>query len=172
MALDLPPLSGGRLAACMLENGPSCSRDADSFAGVLARSNAEVDEESVAQALGVLARGSQGGETWDVGVVMNTLRGSRPGLDWMRVAEHLDHEGFAVADARGFGALCSGYSLGAGKQLPVSAVVGRCWRNAAGQLSLLLQATQASPDVYSFEGVENKLEGMPTGTPNHAWLCR
>ena len=50
-----------------------------------------------------------------------------------------------------------------------------------GQLSLLLHATSAPPEVYTFEQPADRrlppVEGLvggrsPHGTPNHAWLCR
>ena len=50
-----------------------------------------------------------------------------------------------------------------------------------GQLSLLLHATAAPPEVYSFELPADRrlphVDGLaggrsPFGTPNQAWLCR
>lgn len=188
---------GTKLASCMLELGYSCTSDEIVFRGVTRRCPA-IDEQAVAEVLGVLARthtglsadqlggfvglGGSGPDAaasqWNYSVVIEVVKSLKPDLNWHAVAERFDHEGFLVPDAPGFALLSAAYKRGAGEQVPVKAVLGRMWRNAMGQLSLLRQATAAPPDVYSFEGAERKLapvEGLQggrssSGTPNHAWL--
>ena len=53
------------------------------------------------------------------------------------------------------------------------------WENTRGQLSLIRQATAASPEQFSFQHALNKMapleglqgEQLAVGTPNQAWLC-
>jgi CCR4-NOT transcription complex subunit 1 len=114
---------------------------------------------------------------WNVAVVMDSIKAAAPALSWQRVAEALDYEGFAVPDAAGFSLLMAAWRRATSEPFPLTAIAGRLWANAPGQLSLLVQAVSAPPDVLSWERSPKKiapLEGMgqgksPLGTPNQAW---
>eukprot|EP00955_Chlamydomonas_euryale_P053123 355370-Chlamydomonas_euryale.AAC.9 len=170
-----PGDGGGRLAAAMAELGPSCAKDVDAFRALLARmgggggDGSAVDAAAAARTLGVVASSPDSG--WNGGAVGAGLAASAPGLDWESVADALDHDGFAVASEAGFTQLLAGFRAGCGSQPALRAVVGRPWRNVSGQLSLLHYACRAPPETYTFEGADRKLEGVPAGTPNQAWLC-
>jgi CCR4-NOT transcription complex subunit 1 len=150
-----------KLAGTMLELGYSCCSDEIAFRAVL-RQSPEVDAQSVAAVLGMMARTHSGlstdqqggwgsanatGPTWNVAVCVDVLASSVPGLDWRQVAELLDHDSFVVPDAQGFQLLASAYKRGAGEQIPIKALVGKRWHNMQGQLSILRQATAAPPEV-------------------------
>lgn len=122
--------------------------------------------------------GDGGASSWNVAVIMDGIKAAAaPGLSWTRVADALDHDGFLVPDAAGFAALMTAWRRGTSEPFPLQAIAGRVWTHGAGQLSLLVQAVAAPPDVLSWEGSTRKiapLEGLgagksPLGTPNQAW---
>lgn len=195
-----------KLAGAMRELGYSCSASADTFKALLQQYAGRLDEQAVAEVLGLLAAMHRGLEpdalglaeamhavlsisgpassgsasnaiSWNVPVIMDGIKAAAPSLSWLRVAEALDHEGFAVPDAAGFSILMAAWRRATTDPFPLAAIAGRVWGNAPGQLSLLVQAVAAPPDVLSWERTAKKiapLEGMgqgksPLGTPNQAW---
>ncbi|KAG1667787.1 hypothetical protein FOA52_010824 [Chlamydomonas sp. UWO 241] len=152
----------------MRQAGPACTLDAQTFAKLVANVGTPPSERCLAEALGVLASSPR----FNAAVVVDVLTATRASVNWITVAELFDHEGFTVSDTDGFSQLCSAFRRGSGQQLPLEAVVGRRWRNASGQLALLRHATLAPAEVFTFEGATRKLDGVPAGTPNQAWLCR
>ncbi|KAF6255467.1 hypothetical protein COO60DRAFT_1641476 [Scenedesmus sp. NREL 46B-D3] len=202
-----PPLAAKhKLAGAMRELGYSCSASADTFKALLQQYAGRLDEHAVAEVLGLLAATHRGLEadalgladamravlsisgpassgsagsanSWTVPVIMDGIKAAAPSLSWPRVAEALDHEGFAVPDAAGFSILMAAWRRATTDPFPLAAIAGRVWSNAPGQLSLLVQAVAAPPDVLSWERTSKKiapLDGMgqgksPLGTPNQAW---
>lgn len=174
-------LAPDKLVLFMQELGPACTASEDAFRSIVAQCP-HVNEQTAAEVLGVFARSPSDGSSmqWNGAVVVDVLKQAKPDLDWVAVAERLDFDDFIVVDPHCFSLLSAAYKRGAGAQLPVKAVAGRQWRNMPGQLSLLMQATSAPPEVFSFESAERKLplvQGLapgrsPTGSPNQAWLCR
>ena len=121
--------------------------------------------------------GEPGAATWNVGAVVDALKARAPGLSWGRVAEALDHDGFLVPEPAGLGVLTAAFRRATGESLPLAALVGRPWANAAGQLSLLAAATVAPPDAVPWDAsarrvapLEGLAGGSPTGTPSGCWL--
>lgn len=212
-----------RLATVMQEVSYGCSIDAATFRGMVQSVDARLDEQTVAEVLGMMAQttptavsgsnpaslspeqltavsatlaaianggvsptpgaqlgdGSNSGVVgWAWKVVIDVIKSVNSALNWVSVAEHLDHPGFIVPSAEGFQLLVYAYRYGAGEQVPVKTVVGRKWANEVGQLSLLKYAVSAPPDIFSFQASERKMppvEGLqggksPAGTPNQAWL--
>jgi CCR4-NOT transcription complex subunit 1 len=91
---------------------------------------------------------------------VDELRLMKPGLDWPRVADLLDHDGLVV-DATGFALLAALYRRGAGHQLPISSFISYLWRNIPGQISMIQGSVSCPPDVYSFAaGRVLSLEGL------------
>jgi CCR4-NOT transcription complex subunit 1 len=183
----------------MQEAGFACSTDEAAFRSLLQQSGAQINEQAVAevlclmamtqpsslpsntdprQFLSTVASGGAPSTGWHWKPVIDVIRASGPGLNWAEVAEQLDQPNFKISGQPGFVLLLSAYRHAAGEQLPVKAVVGRVWRNYAGQLSFLRLAVEAPPELFSFAGSQRKLppvEGLhggrsPVGTPNQAWL--
>lgn len=101
-----------------------------------------------------------------------------PTINWVKVMENLDHEGFNIPDEASFSLLMSIYRkacqvcsfmkysifekiapseifLKDGNDslqdpFPLHAVCGSVWRNAEGQLSFLRHAVSTRPDVFTF----------------------
>ena len=117
---------------------------------------------------------------WNAEVVTDVLAERRPPLQWPLALTRLDQPGFLVPDAPSFGLLCTLFSLATKEPLPLSLLVGGVWQNTQGQLSLLLHAVVAPPELISWQAAPRRLslpEGFPTTKPaaqllaNGAWLC-
>jgi CCR4-NOT transcription complex subunit 1 len=208
MAADPGGGSAQWLARAMQELGYACTANEAAFKNLLKQFPGRVDEPAVAEALGLMARtvrglepdglglsatlaavlaeggapaaplGEAGSATWNVGVVVDVIRAAAPALAWRRVAELLDRDGFIVPEPAGLGILTTALRRATGESLPISALVGRVWGNAAGQLSLLAAATVAPPDAVAWDASPRRvapLDGLaggasPSGTANGCWL--
>jgi hypothetical protein len=181
MAADPGGGSVAWLARAMRELGYPATASEAAFKALLKQFPGRLDEASVAEALGLMARtvrglepdglglsatlaavlaeggtpsaplGEAGSATWNVSVVVDVIKGRAPGLSWRGVAEALDHEGFLVPEPAGLGILTTAFRRATGESLPISALVGRRWANTAGQLSLLAAATVAPPDAVPWD---------------------
>ena len=123
------------------------------------------------------AAGANAGWNWRT--VMDVIKAAAPALNWVRVAELLDHPSFKIPDLSGFTLLATAFRHAAGERLPARAFCGRVWDNYPGQLSFLRLAVTADPELFSFQGSERMAPPLdvlqqagksPTGTPNQAWL--
>jgi hypothetical protein len=208
MAADPGGGSAAWLARAMRELGYPATANEAAFKALLKQFPGRLDEPAVARALGLMARtvrglepdglglsatlaavladggppsaplGEAGSATWNVAVVVDVIKGRAPGLSWRGVAEGLDHEGFLVPEPAGLGILTTAFRRATGESLPIAALVGRRWANAAGQLSLLAAATVAPPDAVPWDASPRRvapLEGLvggapPAGTANGCWL--
>lgn len=166
-----------RLAGVMAEMGPACCAS-DAQVSSLLSSMSAPDERTVAEVLALWARAPKGidepmglaqvlaaaldpataaaappapSSSWNWRMILDKLLEAAPALQWRRVAEHLDQEGFRVAGAAGFDLLATAYEGGAGEPLPLPALAERKWSNAEGQLSLLATAATAAPGTYDWE---------------------
>jgi CCR4-NOT transcription complex subunit 1 len=187
MAADPGGGSAHWLARAMRELGYSCTANEAAFKGLLKQFPGRLDEATVAEALGLMARtvrglepdglglaatlaavlseggapppplGEAGSSAWNVGVVIDVLKARAPGLSWRRVAECLDHEGFLVPEPAGLGILTTAFRRATGEGLPVAPLVGRLWNNTAGQLSLLAAATVAPPDAVPWDTTPRRI---------------
>ncbi|KAK9916879.1 hypothetical protein WJX75_008268 [Coccomyxa subellipsoidea] len=205
MARDLASRTGNVVDA-MEEAGPSCTASQAAFRELLDR-HAPLDEAAAARILALVAR-RHGGKTdtddssqaalaaalatlslthsastestWNLDVLLSGLAPEMAKLSPERIAEHLDHDSFALPDARAFLLLMSLWRRATGeKAFPLSTAIQRVWKNAPGQIAFLRFASTAPPEIFSFEGAARKLpplEGLqgnksPMGTPNQAWLA-
>lgn len=184
-----PPLAAKhKLAGVMRELGYSCSNSPDGFKALLQQYQGRLDEQAVAEVLGLLAATHKGlepdalgladamravltiggssilnsnhGNSWNVSVVIDGIKAAAPSLNWQVVADSLDHDGFNVPDAAGFSILMSAWRRATSEAFPLAAIAGRVWNNAAGQLSLLAQAVSAPPDVLTWERSSKKTQPL------------
>lgn len=117
--------------------------------------------------------------SWNTGVLIESIRQLAPGINWIAVIENLDHEGFYVPDEAAFSFLMSSYRHACQEPFPLSAVCGTLWKNAEGQLSFLKYAVSVPPEVFTFAHSGRQLAYVDAvnghkfqpGHANHAWLC-
>ena len=97
-----------------------------------------------------------------LGEEVDELRLSRSALDWAMVADHFDHEGFAL-DSTGFALLAALYRRGSGQQIPISAFLSRMWRNVTGQIAMIqcsVSCPTDSPQYLFTSGRVMSVEGL------------
>ncbi|KAK4839920.1 hypothetical protein QYF36_025957 [Acer negundo] len=112
--------------------------------------------------------------SWNVDVLVDSIKQLAPGTNWIRVMECLDHEGFYIPNEGAFSFLMSIYARACQAPFPLHAVCGSIWRNADGQLSFLRHAVLAAPEIFTFAHSIQKLVYDEVlhgrGSTNHAWL--
>ncbi|XP_031484449.1 uncharacterized protein LOC116253657 isoform X2 [Nymphaea colorata] len=117
--------------------------------------------------------------SWNIDVLLDSIKQIAPETNWKVVMEYLDHEGFYLPDEKAFLLLMSIYRNACQDPFPLSAVTGVTWKNAEGQLSFLKYAIPASPEVFTFSHAARQLSYMelPQGNriqqifPNMSWMC-
>ncbi|XP_011033315.1 PREDICTED: CCR4-NOT transcription complex subunit 1-like isoform X2 [Populus euphratica] len=117
--------------------------------------------------------------SWDVDILVKTIKQLAPGTNWIQVIENLDHEGFYIPNEEAFSFLMSAYRQACQNPFPLHAICGSLWKNTEGQLSFLKHAVLAPPEVFTFAHSGRQLNYMDAvhghkfqvGHANHAWLC-
>ncbi|ONK63797.1 uncharacterized protein A4U43_C07F19040 [Asparagus officinalis] len=114
--------------------------------------------------------------TWNVDVLVDSIKQLAPKTDWTCVMENLDHEGFNIPDETSFSLLMSIYNKACEAPFPLHAICGSVWQNAEGQLSFLRHAVSAPPDVFTFAHCSRHLTytdsaNLSNGVGNQAWSC-
>ncbi|KAL1818639.1 hypothetical protein ACET3Z_013508 [Daucus carota] len=118
-------------------------------------------------------------DSWNVDVLIESIKQLAPGINWIKVFENLDHEGFYIPNEASFAILMSIYRYACQELFPLHAVCGSVWMNTEGQLSFLKHAVSAPPEVFSFAHSGRQLAYIDAvndhkfhpGHANHAWLC-
>ncbi|KAG0608479.1 hypothetical protein M758_8G108900 [Ceratodon purpureus] len=184
-----------KVADVLEELGYSCTVDIDHCKGILGLFPS-LTEIEVAQILGMVARtyhrledlqgihstfctalcnGEQVSSdwltTWDVDVLLDSIKQLAPDLSWRLVMEKLDYEGFLLPDQKSFSLLLRMYGKVCQDPFPLEAVCGHPWKNGEGQLSFLVHAVSAPPEVFTFaHSLRKQIHRQPAASPNHAWL--
>ncbi|KAI9078450.1 hypothetical protein K1719_039546 [Acacia pycnantha] len=117
--------------------------------------------------------------SWNIDVLIDTIKHLAPGINWTRIVENLDHEGFFVPGEEAFSFLMSVYKHACKEPFPLNAICGSVWKNTEGQLSFLKFAVSAPPEVFTFAHSARQLEyvdaihghKLQSEHANHAWLC-
>ncbi|TYH38529.1 hypothetical protein ES332_D12G116000v1 [Gossypium tomentosum] len=117
--------------------------------------------------------------SWNVDVLIKTIKQLAPNTNWVQVIEHLDHEGFYIPNETAFTFFMSVYQHSCQEPFPLHAVCGSVWKNIEGQLSFLKYAVEAPPEVFTFAHSVRQLDyaeavhghKLQIGNGNHAWLC-
>ncbi|KAG6428008.1 hypothetical protein SASPL_112256 [Salvia splendens] len=140
--------------------------------GTIARTYAGLDNS---QNVYTTFRSALGGNTvldmpslnsWNVDVLVDSIRQLAPGINWINVMENLDHEGFYIPNEAAFSFFMSIYKHACQEPFPLHTICGSIWKNVEGQLSFLKNAVAAPPEVFTFAHSERQLSG-----PNRAWSC-
>ncbi|KAL5862252.1 hypothetical protein ACOSQ3_003532 [Xanthoceras sorbifolium] len=117
--------------------------------------------------------------SWNVDVLIKTIKQLAPNTNWVRVIENLDYEGFYFPNEEAFSFFMSLYRYACQDSFPLHAICGSVWKNTEGQLSFLKYAAAAPPEVFTFAHSARQLAYVDTvhghklqlGHANHAWLC-
>ncbi|KAG6432328.1 hypothetical protein SASPL_103904 [Salvia splendens] len=116
--------------------------------------------------------------SWNVDVLVDSIKQLALGTNWINVMENLDHEGFYIPNEAAFSFFMSVYKHACQEPFPLHAICGSVWKNVEGQLSFLKYAVSAPPEVFTFAHSERQLsydDAVPGHTlqsgPNCAWSC-
>ncbi|GFP80906.1 ccr4-not transcription complex subunit 1 [Phtheirospermum japonicum] len=118
-------------------------------------------------------------DSWNVDVIVESIKQLAPGINWINVMEKLDHEGFYISNEAAFSFFMSVYRHACQDPFPLHAICGFVWKNVEGQLSFLKYAVSVPPEVFTFAHSERQLSyddamtehKFQPGQVNHAWLC-
>ncbi|EEF50313.1 ccr4-not transcription complex, putative [Ricinus communis] len=116
--------------------------------------------------------------SWDIDILVKTIKQLAPGTNWIKVVENMDYEGFYIPNEEAFSFFMSVYRHASQDLFPVHVLCGSVWKNALGQLSLLKYAVLAPPEVFTFAHSGRQLvyndavhgQKLQVGHANHAWL--
>ncbi|XP_021286308.1 CCR4-NOT transcription complex subunit 1-like [Herrania umbratica] len=116
--------------------------------------------------------------SWNVDVLVDSIKQLAPGTNWNTVMEHLDHEGFYIPNSQAFSIFMSIYAYACQDPFPLHAICGSVWKNVDGQLSFLRYAVSAPLEIFTFEHSVRKLayveacdhHKLQAIQGNHAWL--
>ncbi|XP_057807321.1 uncharacterized protein LOC131021995 isoform X2 [Salvia miltiorrhiza] len=152
--------------------------------GTIARTYAGLDDSQNVFATFRSALGGNGVpdvpslNSWNVDVLVDSLKQLALGTNWINVMEKLDHEGFYIPNEAAFLFFMSVYKHACQEPFPLHAICGSVWKNVEGQLSFLKYAVSASPEVFTFAHSERQLSYDDTvlghtlqSGPNRAWSC-
>ncbi|XP_057455962.1 uncharacterized protein LOC130747140 isoform X2 [Lotus japonicus] len=117
--------------------------------------------------------------SWNIDVLIDTVKLLAPQTNWVRVIENLDHEGFFLPSEEAFSFLMAVYKHAYKEPFPLHAICGFVWKNTEGQLSFLKYAASAPPELFTFAHSARQLayvdaingHKLQSGHANHAWLC-
>ncbi|XP_021748044.1 CCR4-NOT transcription complex subunit 1-like isoform X1 [Chenopodium quinoa] len=117
--------------------------------------------------------------SWDVNILVETIKQLAPETNWAGVMENLDHEGFYIPNENAFTFFMTIYKHACQDSFPLHAICGSVWKNSEGQLSFLKYAVSAPPEVFTFAHSIRQLvyvdsvHGLQSqpGQSNYAWLC-
>ncbi|XP_038898360.1 CCR4-NOT transcription complex subunit 1 [Benincasa hispida] len=117
--------------------------------------------------------------SWDVDVLLDTVKQLAPNVDWIRVMENLDHEGFYIPNEEAFSFFMSVYRRACQDAFPLHTICGSIWKNMEGQISFLKHAVLAPPEIFTFAHSGRQLayidglhgDKLQLGHTNQAWMC-
>ncbi|XAR63221.1 hypothetical protein NMG60_11023087 [Bertholletia excelsa] len=117
--------------------------------------------------------------SWNIDVLVDSIKQLAPETNWTKVVENLDYEGFYFPNEASFSFFMSAYKLACQDPFPLHAVCGSVWKNTEGQLSFLKYAVSVPTEVFTFAHSGRQLAYVDAvhghkfqlGQANHAWLC-
>ncbi|CAH2039394.1 unnamed protein product [Thlaspi arvense] len=118
-------------------------------------------------------------KSWNVDILIETIKQLAPGTSWRKVIENLDHDGFDIPNMESFSFFMRLYKTACKEPFPLDVVCGSVWINMKGQLSFLKHAIAAPPEVFTFMHsprklvyIDNNLHSheQQLGLSNQAWL--
>ncbi|KAL8129102.1 hypothetical protein V2J09_018257 [Rumex salicifolius] len=117
--------------------------------------------------------------SWNINVLVDSIKELAPNTNWVRVMESMDYEGFCIPDENAFICLMSIFKLACEDPFPIHSICGSVWNNAEGQLSFLKYAVSSPAEMFTFSRSARQLElldsiqGLKLESQlfNHAWFC-
>ncbi|KNA22767.1 hypothetical protein SOVF_031520 isoform A [Spinacia oleracea] len=117
--------------------------------------------------------------SWDVNVLVETIKQLAAETNWVGVMENLDHEGFYIPNENAFTFFMTIFKHACQDSFPLHAICGSVWKNSEGQLSFLKYAVSAPSESFTFAHSIRQLvyvdsvHGLQSqpGQSNYAWLC-
>ncbi|KAL3814967.1 hypothetical protein ACJIZ3_016235 [Penstemon smallii] len=117
--------------------------------------------------------------SWNVDVLVDSIKQLAPEINWINVMGKLDQEGFYIPNESAFSFFMSVYRYACQDPFPLRAICGFVWKNAEGQLSFLKYAVSMTPEVFTFAHSERQLtyddavngQTVQPGQVNQAWSC-
>ncbi|XP_010258903.1 PREDICTED: CCR4-NOT transcription complex subunit 1 isoform X3 [Nelumbo nucifera] len=117
--------------------------------------------------------------SWNIDVLVDSIKQLAPGTNWISVMENLDHEGFYFPNEDAFRFFMSVYANACQDPFPLHAICGSVWKNAEGQLSFLKYAVSSPPEIFSFAHSTRQMtyvdaiqgQKLSYGNANQAWSC-
>ncbi|PIA50222.1 hypothetical protein AQUCO_01300751v1 [Aquilegia coerulea] len=118
-------------------------------------------------------------DSWNVDVLVDSIKQLAPDTNWAHVMENMDHEGFYIPNEKAFSFFMSVYASACKEPFPLHSICGSVWKNTDGQLSFLRYAVSAQAEIFSFAHATRQLVYVDTlhgqkladGPENQAWLC-
>ncbi|KAH9627459.1 hypothetical protein KSS87_006150 [Heliosperma pusillum] len=190
------------MADVMKELGYGCSTDASKckeilslylplneitvarILGTVVRTHAGLEDSSTAFSAFLSAIGSNAMSelprlsSWNVSILVDSIKQLAPDTNWVKVMENLDHEGFYIPSEDAFSFFMTIYKCACQELFPIHAICGSVWKNSEGQLSFLKYAVSVPPEIFTFSHSIRKLayvdvHGLSSqlGQSNNAWLC-
>ncbi|XP_074263170.1 uncharacterized protein LOC141585978 isoform X2 [Silene latifolia] len=190
------------MADVMKELGYGCSTDASKckeilslylpltevtvarILGTVVRTHAGLEDSSTAFSAFLSAIGSNAMfelprlSSWNVNILVDSIKQLAPDTNWVKVMENLDHEGFYISSEDAFSFFMTIYKCACQELFPIHAICGSVWKNSEGQLSFLKYAVSMPPEIFTFSHSIRKLayvdvHGLSSqlGQSNNAWLC-
>ncbi|KAK9742789.1 hypothetical protein RND81_03G197500 [Saponaria officinalis] len=190
------------MADVMKELGYGCSADASKckdilslflpltevtiarILGTVVRTHAGLEDNSIAISAFLSAIGSNAMSelphlsSWNVSILVDSIKQLAPDTDWVKVMENLDHEGFYIPSEDAFSFFMTIYKCACQELFPLHAICGSVWKNSEGQLSFLKYAVSAPPEIFTFSHAMRLLayvdiHGLTSqiGHLNNVWLC-
>ncbi|KAL0547689.1 hypothetical protein IC582_012113 [Cucumis melo] len=153
--------------------------------GMIARNHTGLEDSRNIYATFSLALGFSGLSdlpslsSWDVDVLLDTVKQLAPKVDWIRVMENLDHEGFYIPNEEAFSFFMSVYRRACQDAFPLHTICGSVWKNMEGQISFLKHAVLAPPEIFTFAHSGRQLayidglhgDKLQLEHTNQAWMC-
>ncbi|XP_056174651.1 uncharacterized protein LOC115684386 isoform X3 [Syzygium oleosum] len=88
--------------------------------------------------------------SWNIDILVDSIKQLAPGINWLSVIESLDHEGFYLPNEEAFSFFMSVYRCACQDPFPLKAICGSVWKNIEGQISFLKYAVSAPPEAFTF----------------------
>ncbi|PIA29475.1 hypothetical protein AQUCO_06000080v1 [Aquilegia coerulea] len=110
--------------------------------------------------------------SWNVDVLVDSIKHLAPDTNWIHVMENMDHEGFYIPNEEAFSFFMSVYARACKEPFPLHSICGSVWKNTDSQLSFLRYAVSARTEIFSFVHASRKLGQKLVYEPeNQSWLC-
>ncbi|KAF5180416.1 Ccr4-not transcription complex subunit [Thalictrum thalictroides] len=96
--------------------------------------------------------------SWNVDVLVDSIKQLAPDTNWIRVMENMDHEGFYIPNEEAFSFFMSVYARACKEPFPLHSICGSVWKNTDSQLSFLRYAVSARAEIFTFAHALRQLE--------------